>query len=183
MFSNASCFIIYQHVLNEINKTNSEYDFFGRNQVGLVFDSTPGWPPSQFYKFTQSVYELTGSESTKNYLISAMLVLLFKTYCTIQFGNDYFSRFFRTLLHDNRENIPTLFLYSKADKLVDVNNIEKFVSDRKKLLPNLKIKSVVYEDAEHVMIYQKYPDDYLKHIKQHLELCNLNFKNQLISKL
>ena len=48
---------------------------------------------------------------------------------------------------------------------------------------------MVYEDAEHVMIYQKYPQDYLKHIREHLIACGLQLNNNnnktdlIISKL
>lgn len=192
LFSNACGFIIYQHILNEFKTNqNSEFQFVNKNQAGLIFDSSPGLPPNQFFQFTQSVYDLietkessSTSKCLKEYILAAMFVVFFKGYIFFQFGNDYFSKFFRNLLNDDRDHIPTLFLYSKADKLVADGNIENFIGDRRKKCPKLFIRTVVYEDADHVMIYQKYPLDYLKHIKQHLSDCNLDFYNsKLVSKL
>ena len=51
LFSNACGFIIYQYVLNESKKANSPYEFILNNQVGLIFDSTPGWPPNEFFRY------------------------------------------------------------------------------------------------------------------------------------
>lgn len=182
-FSNASGFIIYQHVLNELKKQDSLYEFVGRNQSGVIFDSTPGWPPSEFFQFSNSVYTLMPQKGVKEYTLAVLFVLFFKGYCFFQFGNDYYSKFFQTLLNDQRDNIPTLFVYSKIDKLVAFYNIEQFIKERKSKLPNLYIKSVSFDDAEHVMIYQKYPIDYLKLIKQHLSVCNLDLDDKLSSNL
>lgn len=81
-------------------------------------------------RFTQSVYTLINSSknnSYKHYLMAAIFVSFFKSYRFFQFGNDYLSRCFRTLLNDKRDNIPTLLLYSKSDDLVDAREIEKFI--------------------------------------------------------
>jgi len=99
-------------------------------------------------RFTQSVYTLINSSnnnSYKHYLMAAIFVTFFKSYRFFQFGNDYLSRCFRTLLNDKRDNIPTLLLYSKSDDLVDAREIEKFIEQRKRKVPNLKIISVVFK--------------------------------------
>ena len=154
LFSNASSFIIYQHVLNEAKKENSPYAFILNNQAGLICDSCPGWPPTQY----------------KQWVIDRL-------------GFDYFSGFLNTLLNDKRENISTLYLYSKSDAVIDPNEIEKFIQQRRKKMPTLSIKTAVYEDAEHVMIYQKYPAEYLTQIREHLILCGLLLNDAQKSKL
>jgi len=82
------------------------------------------------------------------------------------------------MLNDTRP-IPNLYMYSKADKLISYREITNFVEEKQKLFPNLYVKSVVYEDADHVLIYAKYPNDYLKNIVEHLSICNLDIKKIL----
>ena len=84
LFSNACGFIIYQHVLNETTAQNkrgkSQFEFIARNQIGIVFDSSPGWPPmNEPFRFMQSVYGLLGSNGIKGNLffkLSSQLKLL-----------------------------------------------------------------------------------------------------------
>ena len=105
--------------------------------------------------------------------MASLFVAAFESYYLLGCGNDFLSRFLNTLLNDKRDHIPTLFIYSKTDDLVSAENIEKFIEKRKKLFPTLKIKSMAFDKAEHVMIYQKYQEQYLKLIKEHLALCGL----------
>jgi hypothetical protein len=43
----------------------------------------------------------------------------------------------------------------------------------------LYLKTVVYNDAEHVLLYAKHPEDYVKHIIEHINYCKLDLKNAL----
>lgn len=69
--------------------------------------------------------------------------------------------------------LPSLFLYSKNDHLVSYKSTQKFIEERKKFAPNLKIDTVVFEDSEHCMHYLKHKDVYLNKIKEHLKNCQL----------
>ncbi len=87
-------------------------------------------------------------------------------------------------------NLPTLFIYSKNDKLIAPENISKFIKEKKQLYPNSYLKSIVYDDPEHCMIYLKYPNEYECLIKEHIQIClchsnieNIEIKNKIISKL
>ena len=91
------------------------------------------------------------------------------------------------MLQDERDWVPALGIYSKADKLISYQSIASFFSERRKLYPNWKLKEVVYDDAPHVTIYPTYPEEYLKYVKEHLELCKLlpssSGQRQVTSKL
>lgn len=92
--------------------------------------------------------------------------------------DNYFRTVFKLIVEDKRQ-VPMLVLYSKVDKLLAAEEIEENLKKRKSLYPNLMIKSKMYPDAEHVMIYQKYPEDYLKHVKEHIEFCKLDLATVL----
>ena len=59
-------------------------------------------------------------------------------------------------------------MYSKVDKLINAVEIKKFIDEKQKRYPNQYIKTVVYDDAEHVLLFLKHPDDYTKNINNHL---------------
>ena len=77
------------------------------------------------------------------------------------------------------EEPSALYIYSKADKLISATNIAKHIAEKRVRFPNAYLKSHVYEDAEHTMIYMKYPESYLSHIKEHLNVCQLNLEGFL----
>lgn len=176
-FSNASNFVIYHHLVE--NKDNG-YDFFTKNQRGLIFDSGPGFPssPIEFFKGLNGLVEEHVSIAPLKYLISATITLSFLTFHIINFGNHYFTHSYNVILRDDRD-VPLLVLYSTIDSLVDFRNIAKYAEDKKKLFPNLHVKTVVYNDADHVSLYAKHPKDYIKQITNHLATCKLNLNSIL----
>lgn len=160
--------VIFQNVLSD---TKEKSKLFMKNCVGIVYDSAPG-EPGDLINFAQAIMELMGiKQAVMKYSFAAMLVAYFKIYF---FFTDFFKNFIEIQLKANTP--PLLFLYSKADKLIGSDKISEFVQEKKRLFPNTPIKSVVYEDAGHIMIYKKYPIDYLKHIKEHLQLCNCDLQ-------
>ena len=70
-------------------------------------------------------------------------------------------------------------MYSKADKLISPHEITKNIEEKRKLYPNVYVKSVIFEDADHVLIYAKYPNDYIKNVLEHISVCNLDIKKIL----
>ena len=154
--------VLYKNILED-----SRENFFVKNSSGIVYDCGIG-RPGDLYKFRQAVSELTGF---KQPILKYSFGLLLTAYIiTFILYTDFFKIFINTLLM--QKNPPLLFLYSKTDKIIGSDNISEFIKGKKGLFPMTPIRSVLYEDAEHTMIYKKYPDDYLKHIKEHLRLCN-----------
>jgi hypothetical protein len=173
-FSNASLFIVYKTVIEEANKKNSPYEFFKRNQRGIIFDSCPGFTVNPF-KLMMGIADLLEPHSrfwiVRN-TISSLIVSFGAFYWFFHF-KEHFDRMYTTLLKDERM-IPTLVLYSKKDKLIAWDRIAKFIDEKKQLFPSMPLKSVLYDDADHVLIYAKHPEDYLKHIREHIYTCKLN---------
>jgi hypothetical protein len=152
-FSNASCGIVYQHVMQEINKPegSKDYAFFKNNHKALIYDSAPGWPQSPL-KLVTGISDLNKQQiknSVVRHTISSLIVLYALSYHFVQFGNHYFTRMYNALRDDPR-CVPTLSMFSKADKLLSSDNMQQQVEQRKLKQPNLYLKSVVFEDAEHV---------------------------------
>jgi fermentation-respiration switch protein FrsA (DUF1100 family) len=102
-------------------------------------------------------------------LLSFSLVLIHQTYNLFTLGDNYFSQSFEQIINDKRQ-IPSLFLYSKNDKLISYKDIQAKILLAKK---NRYVREKLYEDADHVLIYQKYQQDYLNEIKSHLKQCNI----------
>lgn len=182
-FSNASCFIVYQHVINEISlNSQSEYKFFGHNHRAVIYDSAPGLPPS-----------ITGLFAGINDLVKQQVKLsLFSYPLTLGFlalvgliklqPNNYFIHMYDILVNDNRL-VPSLYLYSTGDKLISDKSIKELIEKRKAKYPQLYVKEVLYTDSEHVLIYQKHPQEYYDYIIDHLKFCNLGIDKLLTNNL
>ena len=190
-FSNACGFIIYQHLINILRKVydnqtikySEEYDFFEANHRGFIADSGFGWA-TKYFDFINGISNLIEPQvkfKPLRFLIATVIITTFNGYRLMHLGNDYFTNTFKTILSDTRP-IPMLFLYSKADKLISSVEISKFIEQKRHLFPNVYIKSVVYDDADHVLLYAKYPQDYLKNIIEHIHVCNLDVKKVLTEK-
>jgi hypothetical protein len=180
MFSNACLFIIYQYILDEIKDgKNEKYNFFRQNHNGFIIDSAIGSTAAS-HRLLGGVASLLQNQikfTPTRYLIASALVTTWKVY-DILYQDNYFAKAFDTALHDNRP-VPTLNLYSTEDKLICPEKIAKFFETRKKIYPDMYLKTVVYNDAEHVLLYAKHPEDYLKHIVEHLKYCKLDMKMAL----
>ena len=181
-FSNACGFIIYQHLINIRNGAyngkefnSKDYEFMTNNLCGFIEDSGFGWihNPYDLYIGIYNLIENQFRNKLVRALVSSALALVCELFRLIHLGNDYFSVSFRTMQNDSLQ-IPFLFLYSKIDKLVSPIEIAKFIDGKKKRNPNQYIKTVVYDDAEHVLLYAKHPEDYAKHINEHIKLCQID---------
>lgn len=186
-FSNASCFIIYQHVINEIAlNQQSEYKFFEQNHKAIIYDSAPGLPHS-FIGLFSGINDLV-KQQVKNPLFAYPLTLGFLAIVAIikLKPDNYFIKMYDVLVNDFRQ-VPSLYLYSTSDKLISDKSIKELIDRRKTKYPGLYVKEVLYTDSEHVLIFQKHPQEYLNLISDHLKMCNLDIntllKNDLKSKL
>ena len=178
-FSNASLFILYQHIIKEINQQKTDYEFFRANQKSAIFDSSPGWgKPSNLIHGIADLVRARFTNVVTRYIVSTLFLSMMLVYHFSTLGNHYFNNMFKIVLKDPRP-VPCLFIYSLADILVDPANIANFILKKKKLFPQLYVKSIVYDGAEHVSIFQKYPEDYLKHVTEHLEYCKVDIKSIL----
>ena len=175
-FSNAAGFIIYHHMLNIKNGVyngkefnNKDYEFMTSNLCGFIGDSNFGFPhnPIDLFFGTVNLLETQIKSKLVRILVSSTVVTTYELYRLIKFGNDYFSNAYKIMLADDLQ-IPFLFMYSKVDKLINAVEIKKFIDEKQKRYPNQYIKTVVYDDAEHVLLFLKHPDDYTKNINNHL---------------
>lgn len=177
-FSNACVFIIYQYILSN---DAIEYDFFKRNQKSAIFDSAPGWAHSGL-KFLVGIEDLVKNDlpstfmAPVRYLLAGTFVGLISAYHYSTSGKHYFTNAFETLLNDLRP-IPTLVFYSTRDKLISAERIKELIERRRS--KGALIDSVVYDDCEHVMLYVKHPEDYSKHMYEHLVKSKVDMKDVL----
>ena len=148
--------------------------FFKKNQMGVIYDSAPGLPGNLF-DFINAILELSGIKFTPLRIMTvSFLTVYFKGYF---FLTNYFLSFLETVMKVQAP--PSLYMYSKADKLISAENISKFIEDKKKLFPGAYSKSVVYEEAAHTQIYRMYPEDYLKNVREHLIVCKCDLESIL----
>jgi hypothetical protein len=181
IFSNAGSFIFYQHIIHQMNQQNKNWEFFKLNHRAAIYDSSPGWPHSAL-PLWHGIADLNRPLNFfARYLISTVLVSCAALYHYGQLGKNYFTVVFDRIINDKRP-VPTLIMYSEADKLIDPKSIKEMIIKRKQLHKDLYLKTVVFKDADHVLIYKKYPDDYLKHITEHLKMCNLD-QNTVLEKM
>lgn len=181
-FSNAPLFVLYNQILREISgpEPSKEYNFFKLNHRTDILDSAIGWPVPG-YKLLGGMADLLSlhyDNPVKRYSAAFAIVILYEAYYYANFGNDYFSKAYETINYDSR-CLPTLSMYSKGDKLISAKSIAKMIRIRRKAYPNIYIKEVVFEDADHVLLYPKYPEEYVKHIHDHLNYCKLDLKSVL----
>jgi hypothetical protein len=182
-FSNACGFVLYHHIINELNTEQSQYEFFKRNHRSLIIDSAFGWTTKPLV-LRAGISDLIQSQvpiQPFRFLLSSFFVTLAVGYHFLHLGEHYYKKAFDTITRDKRD-VPTLMIYSKADKLISAESIEQMANARMKLYPNLYVKKVVYEDAEHVLIYVKHMDEYLNHVKEHLKLCKLDIDENALLK-
>lgn len=72
-------------------------------------------------------------------------------------------------LKNEANKFPQLFLYSKSDVVIPYKDVEKFIGLRRD--QGIKVSSVRFEDAEHVKIYIKYPEQYVQSVCNFIRNC------------
>jgi len=62
--------------------------------------------------------------------------------------------------HVENESWPLLFIYSKTDKLMPHTYVSLLIDAKKKQNPSRHINSKLFEEAQHVSIMMKHPEEY-----------------------
>ena len=80
--------------------------------------------------------------------------------------------------HVENEDWPLLFLYSKTDWMMPHTYVSLLIDFKKEQNPSRHIASKLFENAPHVAIMMKHPDEYQVELLQfltHIETMNQNF--------
>ena len=64
---------------------------------------------------------------------------------------------------------PQLFLYSKADKLIDYRDVDYIIDVRRS--KDVLVMSLCWEDSEHVSHLRQHRETYMKQCHDFLDLC------------
>jgi hypothetical protein len=187
-FSNACIFILYHHIIREINQNGGSkaYNFFKDNHKSVIIDSGCGWPvqPLKLLGGISDLVKPQFSNPILRYMVSVGLVSLSTGYTLLNPRNNYFMKALRTVIEDDRP-VPLLSYYSTVDKLISAKDIRNNIEERRKLHPNLKLTIVEYNDADHVLLYAKHPEHYIKTLYKHLKYCQVDvdslLKNELVN--
>ncbi|XP_075149397.1 transmembrane protein 53-A isoform X2 [Haematobia irritans] len=174
LFSNGGAYL-YQHISLAIRKHKTPL------QVrGMILDSAPG--ERRMLGLYRAVTAIYGKERKKCHCVTAIIITL--TLGIMWFVEETFSAFkslfvktepiqtnpFHDLKNEPNE-YPQLFLYSKGDVVIPYTDVEHFINLRQQ--QGVDVSSVCFEDAEHVKIYTKYPQKYIR--------CVCNFINNCLA--
>lgn len=180
IISNAGACVFLQNVVdihdsvyvsNDRALDVKDISFFGKNQVGTLFDSCVGLNTSYRTLIEGVAGSVSGSALIK-YAVGVSIASFVWALLPF-FPNNYYVRGFKKCTMDRRQ-LPSLFIYSTGDKLIDPAQIAKLCALKRETFPGMYIKQAVFEDAEHVLIYKKYPEQYVELIKEHLKVCDLD---------
>lgn len=161
MFSNASGFIIYQHIVKDTSECNQ---FFMKNHIGLIYDSQLS-KPINLMDYSKAIMDQMGIRSTPiKYLSASVMYTFFKFYMNfIDYLTD--DNFFKQIL--DIKIPPLLFLYSYQKTNDSIEQISNFIMEKKTIFPELFIKLAVYDNKS----------EYMNFINDHFQLCKSNLKD------
>nr|ACN94622.1 GA20925 [Drosophila miranda] len=175
IFSNGGAYL-YQHINLAVIKHKSPL------QVrGVIFDSAPG--ERRMLGLYRAITAIYGKEKRCN-CISALVItigLSFLWFLEVVFKETFAA--FKSLfvksspvhaspfcdLKNEANKYPQLFLYSKGDVVIPYKDVEKFIRLRRD--QGIDVTSACFEDAEHVKIYTKYPDQYVQCVCNFVRKC------------
>jgi pimeloyl-ACP methyl ester carboxylesterase len=180
IFSSACSFILYQHMIKDMARKAEcvDWKFFIDNHRAAIFDCGPGRPVAP-YQLWHGVAGLNKSLSLPvRYLVSTLFVAYAAVFHYGQLGEHYYTRAFDTVVEDDRL-VPALVLYSEKDSVVSSKSVEEMAARRKHLHKGLFLKTVAFKDTDHVLIYNKYKEEYVKYINEHLNMCKLDINTVL----
>jgi hypothetical protein len=162
-FSNGGC-AVYFHLAEALSYKAGPY-FNSINVVGSIFDSCPVKPTLESVPRVQvSITEHMRNPVLRQivwYAVGLLLPTLVKL-------NPVLQRFFDDLGKIPLK-CPQLFLFSKADHLAFVDDIEEHMNDRR--ARGVKVFSKCWEDSPHVQHYMKYPEEYVKLLDEFVTNC------------
>mmetsp|Transcript_19847 Transcript_19847/g.42589 ORF Transcript_19847/g.42589 Transcript_19847/m.42589 type:complete len:282 (+) Transcript_19847:112-957(+) len=170
MFSNNGCFLWewIRLLLFGEHSSLSTYSYIdvhklGQRLVGIIFDSAPAYYHGEM-NYIQSALEYVPSTTERCRLLEITKSLKVKT-VKQRFG-DFWSG-----LRDNSADVPQLYLYSECDKLAAVDQLEKFLLFRERILGKENVWKHNFLDSDHCCHLLKYPEEYGRIVKQFLSFC------------
>ncbi len=166
--SNAGTFI-YRHLL-EYAQDVDEYAFMKSSIKCLIHDSGPGLNKDYLDTIENVAKSVKNVRNTSTSTIGSVAEVI--TGMVKYMRDDYVNATMERLAKDPNK-IPTLFLYSKADRLISHEEVTRFIEKRKEFLPDVNIESVLFDDSEHVSHFVQHRDEYLAKLKEHLKRSNL----------
>ena len=178
IFSNGSFVPVYVNcirILNKEPKIREEFDFFLPNRKGMIFDSSTGHLKSNFFgsiKFANIVLEGQIKTTALRWIVVIFFCILLEIYKIFK-DDDYYQNSINYYLKKDDLMMPTLFMYSKKDKISPHDIITKNIEIRKQNFPQQDISSVLFETGEHVKIYVEHSETYLELIEEHIKKCGL----------
>ncbi|XP_034668710.1 transmembrane protein 53 [Drosophila subobscura] len=171
IFSNGGAYL-YQHINLAVIKHKSPL------QVrGVIFDSAPG--ERRMLGLYRAITAIYGKEKRCN-CISALVITIALSF--MWFVEETFAAFKSLFsksspvhaspfcdLKNEANKYPQLFLYSKGDVVIPYKDVEKFIRLRRD--QGIDVSTACFEDAEHVKIYTKYPEQYVQCVSTFVRKC------------
>ncbi|KAH8272204.1 hypothetical protein KR018_011112, partial [Drosophila ironensis] len=171
IFSNGGAYL-YQHINLAVIKHNSPL------QVrGVIFDSAPG--ERRMLGLYRAITAIYGRQKRCNCLTALVITI---TLSFMWFVEESFAAIWSLFakskpiyaspfceLKNETNKYPQLFLYSKGDIVIPYKDVEKFIRLRRD--QGIEVSSVRFEDAEHVKIFIKYPDQYVQCVCNFIRNC------------
>ncbi|KAH8328731.1 hypothetical protein KR074_007850 [Drosophila pseudoananassae] len=181
IFSNGGAYL-YQHINIAVVKHKCPL------QVrGVIFDSAPG--ERRILGLYRAITAIYGRDKRCNCLTAIFITLTLSFMWFMEESFAAFKNFFvkSTPLHASpfcdlkkeANKFPQLFLYSKGDVVIPYKDVEKFIGLRRD--QGIQVSSVCFEDAEHVKIYIKYPEQYVQCVCNFIRNCMAMQDNRAIT--
>lgn len=148
------------------------------NVVGCIFDSSPGNTNTLFSLQAGACAVFRGvnvDRSWKRYILAilAFILMLFwqiMGYFAQVIGSEPAARvtYFNTLKNEP-SRWPQLFLYSKADKLINHADVTEVAEHRKSL--GVSVSTICWEDSEHVGHFSVHREAYTNAVYRFIDSC------------
>lgn len=175
IFSNGGAYL-YQHISLAIRKNKNPIQI-----RGMIFDSAPG--ERRMLGLFRAVTAIYGKERKKCNCLAAVFITL--TLSFMWFVEETYTAFkslfvktepsqtnpFNDLKNEPNQ-FPQLFIYSKGDVVIPYEDIENFAKYREQR--GVDVSKICFEDAEHVKIYTKYPQQYIHCVCSFINNCLTN---------
>ncbi|KAG8195438.1 hypothetical protein JTE90_013891 [Oedothorax gibbosus] len=132
---------------------------------GCIFDSCPAKVrPLGFLRATLAMTEgnlITRYAISLVALAKALIIGAYSAMLSYLTGKINYYRLWYALVEEPNIS-PQLFLFSRADSVCPWDTIQQFADRRKSM--GVDVKSVLFEDSEHVKHMVTYKEEYLQHV-------------------
>ncbi|CAL4075624.1 unnamed protein product, partial [Meganyctiphanes norvegica] len=138
---------------------------------GCMFDSTPA--PKRIWSGCNAIYEITrGSVWMRMFASLAMFLYLMSLGAVSIFWSILTGKlpsYPPWTLVEEKSRVPQLFLYSKSDKVIAVDDVENFACERRKL--GVQVVAQCWPDSQHCQHYRQYPEAYSQSVYSFVSMC------------